>query len=66
MGDVPDEVVAKRVDEAVKCTRCSAVLSDLAKSYEEAFVIATAIHCLYKVNRDAYHNNYAMIKWQFL
>ena len=64
--DVPDEVAAKRVDEAVKCTRgCSAVLSNLAKSYEEAFFITTAIHCLYKVNRHAYHNNYAIINGDY-
>ena len=36
MADVSDEVAAKRVDRAAKCTRgCSTVLSNLAKSYEE-------------------------------
>ena len=58
-------MAAKQVDEAVKCG-CSAVLSNLAKSYEEAFVIITAIHCLYKVNRHAYYNDYAIVKWRFL
>ena len=49
-------MTVKQVDEAVQCTcGCSAVLSNLAKSYEEAFVITTAIHCLYKVNRHAYY-----------